>query len=131
MHPFLEDFFGSPPARMKVFAPNGETKETICWLGIRHHARYPELTELFLLFGNGDTEVLNKKVVVQNLETGKVVYDPRLASKHFEDKTFLTGSEVNWLRRNPAWPNLLELDDNPVDPVDPVDNGGEPDDLYA
>lgn len=103
------------PAKVKVFAPNGETKEAVCWIGIRSHAQHPDLTELFLQYENGATEVLNKKVVVQNLETGEVIYNPRLVPRIVAHRVYITGSEANWLQRHPHWPGILELYDNPAD----------------
>lgn len=105
----------NPPAKMKVFAPNGETKELTCWTGVRISPRSTQLTELFLLHESGFVEVLNKKVVIQNLETGEVIYNPRLMPKHFAERVFITASETQWLQANPHWPNILELCDNPVE----------------
>jgi hypothetical protein len=105
----------NPPAKMKVFAPNGDTKKVTCWVGIRNHLKHSQLTELFLLFGDGTTEVLNKKVVVQNLETEMVVYDPRRAPSYFGQRVFMTGPVTRWLEDHPDWPRILELDNNPVD----------------
>ena len=120
----LEALFGQrPPAKLKVFAPNGETKEVRAYLGIRGHTQYRQLTELFLQHENGDTEILSKKVVVQNLETGEVCYNPRVCPKHLGDRVFITGDETFWLQKNPHWPAILELWDNPVDGCDHDVNG--------
>ncbi len=103
------------PARLKVYAPNGDTREAKAALCIRSNPRYSQLTELFLYYEDKKVEVLNKKVVVKNLDTGEVCYDPRSAPTHFEGRTFLTGSVMAWLKRNPHWPAILELWDNPVE----------------
>ncbi len=124
MNPFdLSPFLGSP-SKVKVFAPNGDTKEAVCWLGIRTHAQYPRLTELFIQHEGGEIEVLDKKVVVQNLETGEVIYDPRLVSRTIAGKVFMTGTESYWLQRHPHWPNILELYGNPVGEASEEDNDG-------
>ena len=104
----------SPPAKMKVFAPNGDVREATCWVGIRNHEQSRRLTELFLLYEDGSTEVITKKVVIQNLETEVIVYDPRRAPSHFGDRAFITSSVIRWLEEHPEWPDILELDDNPV-----------------
>jgi len=113
----LDAIFGRnpPPAKLKVFAPNGETKECVAYLGIRVHGQYEQLTELFLQHDNGKIEVLNKQVVVLNQETGEVSYNPRTVPKSFGNKSFITGSERFWLEKNPHWPAILELWDNPVE----------------
>jgi len=122
----LQAIFGPsiPPMKFRVYAPNGQTKEVTAYLGIRVHEQYQKLTELFLQHENGTVEVLNKKVVIKNLETGVVCYNPRTCSHSFGDKVFLTGSERSWLQRNPHWPAILELWDNPVE------NGEERDGLH-
>ena len=115
----LEALFGSrPPAKLKVFAPNGDTKEIVAFLGIRGHTQYNQLTELFLQHEDGTCEVLSKKVVVQNLETGEVCYNPRVCPKNLGERVFITGDETMWLQENPHWPAILELWDNPVDGSD-------------
>lgn len=104
-----------PPAKLKVFAPNGETKEVVAYLGVRGHNKIPPYPiELCLLHDGGKVEVLSKKVVVQNLETGKVCYNPRIII-HTICAGFLTESDMLWLRKNPCWPAMLELEDNPVE----------------
>jgi hypothetical protein len=114
-----------PPAKMKVFAPNGDMKEAVCWMVIRGHRIHQQVVELLLLHEDGTTEVLNKRVVVQNLETGEVVYNPRIMPACFGSRTFMTDAEVRWLRQNPHWPGILELYDNPVA------NGEETNGLHA
>lgn len=114
----------NPPAEMKVFAPNGETNRAVCWLGIRRSTEGPKTIQLFLLHEDMSIKVLNKKVIVQNLETGNIVYNPRCMPEFFGEQRFLTPREVFWLRDNPHWPNVLELYDNPVD------NGEGNDGLY-
>ena len=121
----LEAIFGpqSPPAKLKVYAPNGDTKEVKAYLGIRGHQQYRQLTELFLQHEDGTIEVLSKKVVVKNLETGDVCYNPRTCPHHLGERVFITGDEKFWLEKNPHWPAILELWDNPVE------NGEERDGL--
>ncbi len=114
MHPHDAIFGTHPPAKFKVYAPNGDTKEIAGYIGLRDHPDYDQLTELFLQFADGTCEVLSKKVVVKNLETGRVCYDPRHAPPTFNNKVFLSGSEKFWLKNNPSWPGVLELTDNPV-----------------
>lgn len=115
MNPGLDTLLGeSPPAKIKVFAFNGDTTEAVCWLGIRRAVKYPQLTELFLLHQDARVEILSKKVVVQNLETREVIYDPRKAPRFYEGQMFITASETQWLKKNPHWPSILELEDNPV-----------------
>ncbi len=96
-----------PPAKLKVYAPNGDTKEIIGFLSLRVHQAYPGIIELFLCSENGTSEILNKKVVVKNMETGMVCYDPRTCIT-------VSKSEKRWLAENPHWPAILELWDNPV-----------------
>lgn len=110
------------PQKLKVYAPNGDTKETRAYLCIREHPDYNQLTELFLQHENGSCEVLNKKVVILNVETGQVCYNPRTCPPSFGHRAFLTGTEKFWLDENPHWPAVLELWDNPV-------NGGDSDGL--
>lgn len=116
----------SLPAKMKVFAPDGETTEYVGWVGIyQDNKEDPKLAELFFLSEEGSIKILNKKVIVQNLETGKVIYHPRYMLETISGKPFLTPREVLWLRNNPEWPDVLELVDNPVD------NGEDNDGLYV
>lgn len=105
---------GNPPAKIRVFAFNGDTTESVCWLGIRRSIRHPQLTELFLLHQDARVEVLSKRVVAQNLETGEVIYNPREAPRFYQGQVFITASDAQWLEKNPHWPGILELDDNPV-----------------
>ena len=102
-----------PPTKLKVYAPNGDTKELKGHVGIRAIAG-PQAGELYVLHENGSIEVLSKKVVVQNLETGEICYNPRIPLR-VGDRWFLTSVEVDWLRENPHWPAVLELWDNPVE----------------
>lgn len=102
------------PQKLKVYAPNGDTKEARAYLCIREHPKYNQLTELFLQHENGKCEVLSKKVVILNVETGQVCYNPRTCPLHFGQRVFLTGTEKFWLKENPHWPAVLELWDNPV-----------------
>lgn len=107
-----------PPYKIKIFAPNGETRELVGWLGIRTSPSVPIKMELFLLHEEGSTgriEVINKKVVVVNKELGETIYDPRQVLRRIFNQDFLSKKEVNWLRDNPQWPDILELKANPVD----------------
>lgn len=127
-NPF-DSIFGklsNPPARLKVFAPNGDTRVFLGWIGIRECPQSLQLAELFLLEDKdgADMEVMNKKVVVQNLETGEVIYDPRRAPHVLPGgRHLITGSETHWLKNNPHWPAILELYDQPVK-HDEEDGGG-------
>lgn len=118
--PLLQDVFKDqkPPYRIKIFAPNGETRELLGWLGLRTSPSKPTTMELFLIHG-GDCpvgiEVINKKVVVVNQELGQVIYDPRQVPRRIYNLEFLTEKEVEWLGRNPQWPDILELKANPVE----------------
>ncbi len=105
----------SPPAKLKIYAPNGDTKETVAYLGIQAHQKHSQLAELVLQHEDGTVEVLNKKVVVKNLETGQVCYNPRTAPLYFSNQVFISGAEAHWLQTNPHWPAILELWDNPMD----------------
>jgi len=106
---------GPPPNKLKVYAPNGDTKEILGHLGVRGHQEHKQLTELFLQHADGKIEVLNKKGVVLNMETGIVCYNPRVCPTHHGEYSFITGSEKTWLKANPHWPAILELWDHPVD----------------
>lgn len=104
-----------PPAKLRVYAPNGDRKEVVAYLGIRGRGDECCPAELFLAHESGAVEVLNRKVVVKNLETGMVCYDPRNAPTYFGARRFLTSTEELWLIKNPSWPAILELEDNPVE----------------
>ncbi|KKN68049.1 hypothetical protein LCGC14_0455030 [marine sediment metagenome] len=104
-----------PPVKLKVYAPNGDTKEVVGYVRIRGLECNLHVSELLLLHDNGTVEMLNKKVVIQNLETGQVYYSPRTAPCYVGDWAFITDSERRWLNENPHWPAVLELKDNPVD----------------
>ncbi len=108
-----------PPAKLKVYAPSGDTKVVTAYLGLRTHVQNSQLIELYLQYEDGTAEVLNKMVVVQNLETGEVCHDPRTAHLNIAGRVFISESEVSWLQKNPHWPAILELRDHPVD-----DSGG-------
>lgn len=118
--PRLGDLFGQtpPPSRLKVYAPNGDTKELTASLFIQENGNQDQLIELLLLHEDGTREVLNKKVVVKNLETGCVCYNPRTCPPYFGRKDFFTGNEKFWLRKNLHWPAILELWDNLVEQGD-------------
>lgn len=103
------------PAKLKVFAPNGDTTTCIAYLGIRKHQQSDQIAELVLQTESGFTHVLSKKVVVQNLETGVVCYNPRTINPRFGNIVFITYDEKKWLKENPHWPAILELQDNPVE----------------
>lgn len=116
----------NPPGKLKVFAPNGDTKVFQGWIGVRRSPRSPQLAELFRVEDKlgAEAEVMNKKVVIQNLETGEVIYDPRRAPAVIPGLGHLiTGSEKLWLEDHPHWPAILELYGQPVD-NDEEDGGG-------
>lgn len=104
------------PAKLKVFAPNGDTKEVTAWVGFRNHPMQRERVELFLKHEDGTMEPLSKKVVILNTETGEVIYDPRLAAQAMAFSPFglIDKSDCKWLKENPHWPGILELYDMPV-----------------
>lgn len=105
----------SQQTKFKIYAPNGDTKEVVAFLGIRAPEDHPELAELFLMYKDGTVEVLNKKVVVKNLETKRVCYNPRTAPELIGGRVFIGIYESRWLQENPHWPAILELWDHPVD----------------
>lgn len=111
---FSNPFAQGAPKKLKVFAPDGSTMESTSWVCIREHPDYCRLTELFLQHEDGTVEILSKNVVVKDIETGKVCYNPRTCPIFFGSTVFLTGSETHWLDKNPHWPAILELWDNPV-----------------
>lgn len=115
-----------PPAKLKVYAPNGDTMEIVAYLGIRKHEKDHTPAELFLIHEDGTLEVLNKRVVVKNLETGTICYTPRNAPSHFGDRVFITELESVWLHNNPSWPAILELENNPVGEEEQDVNGLNP-----
>ena len=110
-----------PSIRFKVYAPNGETREYRGCLGIRV-PNAGKIAELFFQHADGRVEVLNKKVVVENLETNEVCYDPRRCPRYVGDKIVITSSLRKWLAENPHWPAVLELEDNPVGNGEETDN---------
>jgi len=103
-----------PPAKLRVFAPDGTTQETEGWLLLEALREGKTSTALHLVHLDGDTEVLNRKVVIVNTETGLTVYNPRRVAIA-SDRPFFTPQETAWLQRNPQWPGILELEDQPVE----------------
>lgn len=103
------------PAKLKVYAPNGDTKEVVAYLNLRAHQEHCHLVELFLQYEDGTIEVLSKKVVVKNMETGEVCYNPRAAPKMIGNHVLISYPIGLWLHKNPHWPAILELWDNPVE----------------
>ena len=104
----------NPPARLKIFAPNGEVEEFVGWIAIKQQGTSSVL-DLCLLREDGQIEKLNKKVVVYNTEAGEILYSPRQAPTNLGGRiSFLTKAEKKWLRENPSWPAVLELEDEPV-----------------
>ena len=117
----------NPPGKLKVFAPNGDTRVFRGWIGVRKSPRSLQLAELFFVEDKlgAKAEVMNKKVVVQNLETGDVIYDPRRAPDTLPGLgVLITGSEKAWLDNHPHWPAILELYGDPVEDEDEEDGGG-------
>lgn len=114
MDPFVHPIANVPPARLKVFAPSGDTTEFTGWIAIRDKFGRREV-ELFSLTDKGKDSVLSKKVVILNQETGKVIYDPRKDLSDLGGKEFMTKNELAWLERNPHWPAVLELYDAPTE----------------
>jgi hypothetical protein len=103
-----------PPAKLKLFAPNGDTREVFGFVGVRTSPKSSQLMELFLQEDDGKVTVLSKKVVVVNQETGIVAYNPRQAPNCMGPIVFFGYSEREWLKQNPHWPGILELYDNPT-----------------
>ena len=104
-----EDQF--PPAKLKIFAPDGTIQEEEGWVRVRQMSNKGP-GELSLLRVDGSYLLLNRKVVILSVETGIVAYSPALMRFH---SSFWTSREVHWLRVNPSWPGILELEDHPVD----------------
>lgn len=115
----------SKPAQLlKVFAPNGETDKFFGWVGIG-----PEIKSggakvrkclLFAMWESGEIFPLNYKVVVWNEKEGEMAYSPRRIPKLPEDAIFEDDALREWLKRNPQWPDILELED-----FDSEDSSGE------
>lgn len=102
-----------PPAKLKVFAPDGTTKEANGWLLLNQEELPPHLQLVHL---DGRLEVLNRKVVILNVETGLIIYSPRKVITGLPGlPQFFTSREQAWLKRNPQWPGILELEDQPVE----------------
>lgn len=104
----------TPPARFKVFAPAGDTVEFDGWVLLKMSTKDPGHQELTLLLANGKLKVINRKVVIFNVTTGEVAYDPRRVPGQ-GTIPFFTERERTWLKRNPQWPEVLELYDRPVE----------------
>jgi hypothetical protein len=104
-----------PPVSLKVYAPNGDTREVRGWIGIRVNSRNTKKLELVLVLPDESTEVLNKKVVIVDTATDNVLYTPRLAPTEMNGGEFMPRGIVRWLQENPQWPAILELEDQPVE----------------
>jgi len=107
----------NPPARIKVFAPNGDTKTFVGWVGVRETGGPKGALELFYTEDTPEATVtvLNKKVVVQNLDTMEVLYSPRGMPPVLPNGVpFFPKCDLKWLQKNPHWPGILELEDEPV-----------------
>ncbi len=109
----LKDFLDSPfpPAKLKVFAPNGSIQEETGWVRVRQTTPMGP-GELSILCEDGSGLLLNRKVVILNVETGIIAYQPNLMGF---TPSFWTSREVAWLKVNPSWPGILELEDHPVE----------------
>lgn len=105
---------GMPPAKLKVFAPNGTIQELEGWLLLEYLPGSEAAANLHLVNLDGDSEVLNRRVVIVNMETGIMVYNPRKVGLT-PGRSFFTTQEQAWLKRNPQWPGILELEDQPVE----------------
>lgn len=101
-----------PPAPLKVFAPNGDTGEFLGWLCVAaEYSSFGEKHLFVILDAQGNKTVkLSRRVVVQNMQLGLVIYDPRKV----ELEGYFTEEDYKWLDDNPTWPNILEVYDRPV-----------------
>jgi len=107
---------GSPELKtLRVFAPNGETTTVKGCAGVLSREGSAAI-EVFIKTGGRDPRILriNRKAVIQDLKTGEVLYNPRVLLGSYIVRG-LTKADVRWLRDNPHWPALLELDDDPVE----------------
>ena len=107
-----------PPRQLKVFAPDGTTKEFTGWFGYRNYPEYPKMVQTFIFSAVTMTVIpLNPKVVVFDTDNAHVIHDPRYAPLIIRGHRLFTRAEIKWLLKNTSWPNVLELYDNPVEPV--------------
>lgn len=101
-----------PPVPLRVFAPNGDRRDFLGWLCVAWDTSNQDGLCLFVVLdqrGN-KTVKLSRKVVVQNIQIGVVIYDPRKV----ELDDYFTDQDWEWLEDNPEWPDILEVYDKPV-----------------
>lgn len=120
---------GVPPAKLRVFAPSGcKPIEVTGWVGMKTNES-GRGKDLYLVEDrvSGEERKLNKTVVILNVHLNRVVYNPRCMLLVHDPLgvPLLTLREVAWLDWHPEWPNILELDDRPVE------NGEDNEGLYA
>jgi len=109
---------------LKLYAPNGDVRECIGSIGFIPSLNRNPCMDLLLVGENGNVlRRLNRHVVVVDQKDGSVLYDPRLS--HLLGFPVLDQEDMTWLRKNPDWPKILELHDNPVLPLEDRDG------LYA
>jgi hypothetical protein len=108
------------PSDMKLFAPNGDTHECFGSIGFIPSLSRAPCMDLLLVGANGlPLRKLNRRVVIIDRTDGAILYDPRLS--HLLGFPVLDREDTTWLRENPAWPNVLELHDQPVLPLEKRD----------
>jgi len=112
----------NPAASLKIFAPNGDVREVVGWIGVRMEpSKAPELT---CLYADQSTQVpLNPRVVVLNTTTGRVIYAP-FGHGGLAAGGLLSQRDEAWLRKNPHWPKILELDEFMDNDVEEDDGDG-------
>lgn len=92
--------------RIKVYGFNGRTAEFTAGPTILND-------ELYLYFPDGKMRKVDKTAVMVDVETDELVYNPRDLTplEGFIDMdSFHSRREVEFLRKHPEWPKLLELD---------------------
>jgi len=100
--------------RAKIYTPGGYTKEYLCGAAIADGGGREGLG-LYLVFPSGESMRINKKSVIVDTDRKVVVYSPRRLGRFNEyigESQFFTKKDKDWLRKNPHWPNLLELEEN-------------------
>lgn len=99
-----------PPYPLKTFSPNGQTQEFEGYAGFIPSDNYPDRLEVFIFVAKTrKMVVLNPKVVILNLTTDNVIYDPRFAPRNLRGRTLLSEGLIRWLDDNPQWPAILEV----------------------